>query len=156
MISKNEKIIISKFSNIIKKEIINLVKKNKFLKEHIDIQNYCGACGIASFALYKILNQKNIDCKLIYGYHLDQEFNLGERHCWIEYQNQVIDVTYKQISNNNQLYVEPDKYVKITENPKHSVFNRYWSWQNPYRFKYNWNNSKLNIQIKGDNYGTST
>jgi len=149
-ISKEEKLLISHSSKEIKKAIKNLVEENDFLENYIDLEDYCGACGIASLALYSRLRAEKINCEWAYGYHEAQQPEFGERHCWVEYKNRIIDVTYKQISKtSNNIYISPVRYIKLKQNPKHQVFNKYWKWQNPYRFEYFWNSDNLEIDIKG-------
>jgi len=149
MISKTEKIIISKASREIKKAIRNLVADNDFLEDFISLDDYCGSCGIASLAMYHRLNQFGIDCNWSYGYHLHQQPEYGERHCWVDLKNKIVDVTYKQISDiSNNIYISPINYVKLKQNPTHRVFNRNWKWQNPYRYSYDWQDEKLKIVIK--------
>jgi hypothetical protein len=149
MISKEEKKIISSYSKEIKKAIITLVEENDFLYDYIDLTDYCGACGIASLALYEKLKKDKVKCNWFYGYHQIQYPHLGERHCWVEVNNQIVDVTYKQISEKSKnIYISPIKYVKLKTNPPHQVFNRYWRWQNPFKYHYDWSNNKLEIIIK--------
>lgn len=149
IISNKEKKIISKASKQIKKAIRNLVEENDFLENYIDLEDYCGACGIASLALYNKLQEEGINCKWAYGYHAKQEPQYGERHCWVEYKGKIIDVTYKQISKSSKnIYISPVKYIKLKQNPTHRVFNKYWKWQNPFKFEYFWDNSELEIHIK--------
>lgn len=149
MISKEEKELISYYSRKIKKSIIDLVEENNFLENYIDPQNYCGACAIASLAMYNKLKEENLSCDWAYGYHELQEYFYGERHCWVEYKNKIIDVTYKQISpTSNNIYISPLRYYKLKENPTHRVFNKYWKWQNPFKYNYFWNSDNLEIIIK--------
>jgi hypothetical protein len=149
MISKKEKKIISQVSKNIKKAIKNLVEENDFLDTYIDPDNYCGSCAIASLAMYNRLREKGINCNWVYGYHKTQEPQYGERHCWVEYKGQIIDVTYKQISENSRnIYISPVKYVKLKQDPTHRVFNKYWKWQNPFKYNYYWDNETLEIDIK--------
>jgi hypothetical protein len=148
MISKEEKESISYFSRKIKKAINELVEENDFLENYINLEDYCGACGIASLAMYAKLRQEKFNCDWAYGYHLLQQPQYGERHCWVEYKNKIVDVTYKQISfSSNNIYVSPVRYFKIKENPTHRVFNRYWKWQNPFRYNYKWTSDELEISI---------
>lgn len=149
MISKEEKLIISNASKKIKEAIKNLVEENDFLDKYIDLEDYCGACGIASLAMYKKLKENGINCDWAYGYHSSQEPQFGERHCWVEYKGKIVDVTYKQISyTSKNIYISPVKYVKIKQNPKAQVFNKYWKWQNPFKYYYDWSSDNLQINIK--------
>lgn len=149
MILPQEKLIISKSSRLIKQAIRNLVKDNLFLEDFISLDDYCGSCGIASLAMYNRLNQYGINCNWSYGYHLNQDVIFGEKHCWVEFKNKIIDITYKQISNTSKnIYISPMRYVKIKENPTYRVFNKNWKWQNPYRYSYEWQYDKLKINIK--------
>jgi len=149
MISKKEKQIISKVSREIKKAIKDLVEENDFLDRYIDLENYCGACAIASLAMYKRLREQGIDCTWAYGYHASQEPWFGERHCWVEYKGKIIDVTYKQISEKSKnIFISPIKYVKIKQDPQHRVFNKYWKWQNPFKYHYHWSQGNLEINPK--------
>lgn len=149
MISSEEKKFISQYSKEVKRAIRLLVEENDFLENFIDLNDFCGACGIASLAMHKKLRSEGIDCSWVYGYHQLQEPEFGERHCWLEYKSKVVDVTYKQISSNSKnIYISPVRYVKLKENPTHHTFNKYWKWQNPYKFEYYWNKEELEILPK--------
>jgi hypothetical protein len=74
---------------------------------HIFYRGLGGACAIASYFLTKSLESSNMCC----GYYKD------DAHCWVTYNNQLIDITFTQFE------VSAPK-VLITSNYKHYVCNK--------------------------------
>lgn len=51
----------------------------------------CGACGIASYALWKVLEARGIEADLVCLGGIDEGY-----HCWVEVKSWVVDITATQ------------------------------------------------------------
>lgn len=93
--------------------------------------NLCSACGSASYHLMRLANLSNIYPTFVGGYFIregNQEPNkFFDGHCWIEYQNYIIDLTATQFGS------YPDINVVAKNDYHYSVFdfrsdNQYAVW----------------------------
>lgn len=77
----------------------------------IDINNMQGACAIASYTLYRSLKKKGYSADFVLAWNEDAY----EGHAWIEINNYVIDLTYKQfnyIFENDILIIKKEEYSR--------------------------------------------
>lgn len=76
----------------------------------IDPEDMQGACCIASYTLYRILKAKGYNCNFIMAMDKDDY----EGHCYVEYENYVLDLTPKQfnIELPDILVIKKEKYIE--------------------------------------------
>ena len=106
-------------------------KARKVVKEFADKSNLFtphlgGLCGISSFLLKKISDEKNINSTVICGH-----YNGLDGHLWLKVHldnDYIVDITETQFQNPNSTTYSP---VSIYESPH----NRYW--ENELKVEYN-------------------
>jgi hypothetical protein len=104
-------------------------------------ENLNGACAIASFALYEFLQKQSLKCKFILGKYIDNT------HCWVELENQIIDLTATQFGSEHKVYtpIKDDNYCPQYYNKFALNIVRGWSYHSPYKYIIYWEHDKCLI-----------
>lgn len=83
--------------------LANVARRDvELLVPHFYPNNLGGACGTASYHLMRLANLNNIYPTFIGGTFVRDKENKPSRiddHCWIEYQNYIIDLTATQFGS---------------------------------------------------------
>jgi len=94
-------------------ETLSLLKKGH-------IHGMAGYCGIGSLLLHKAASSVNIKTDFILGtFKTSKESKKLSGHCWVEFENNIIDVTASQFGMESRVYVstlEDDRYRFIIKN----------------------------------------
>jgi hypothetical protein len=118
----------------------------EYAKENGMRDDLVGMCLISSTVLYILMKSYGYNAILKHGKTekvkgLDEEY--AYNHCWVELNNKIYDVTFKQFDKNNPLFIgektpyhEAFKYVKDVEE-----LDCFYGWaheQIPFQFRIDW------------------
>lgn len=107
--------------------------------------NLSGSCGIASFILFKKLEELKIKSKIAYG-----RYN-GHSHCWIVKGKYNIDPTATQFGIKSKVLIScSKKYDLLSFVNDFAFFNKWEYYQNPLNYEISWNE---NYPIINCNFG---
>lgn len=101
--------------------------------------NLKGACGLATMTLFNKFKSK-YDLNAIFGLYKKQY------HCWIDYNNLIIDLTATQFNIKKEIYIAKynHKYKAIAKIINAKFFNSWNSFANPSNYLVTW---KDNVPI---------
>ena len=110
-------------------------------------KDLCGACAIASYALYFKLKKEGYKPQFILGLY-DNILPIFGQHCWVKLSGNYIDVTATQFDL-PKIYISKDVLYKERFYDKFA-FNilRSWNNQSPLIYTYSWYDDKLKIGLK--------
>ena len=132
----------------IRKGIIAACNKHPDLINQFDKKNLCGACGLASYILKDTLNKRYDKYPdLVYGKY--EHAGYLWHHCWVEYQNQIIDLTATQFKIFDEVYIVDNKnplYRAELKNKDAMEFLSKWGGQDPKFYSYRWRNDKCLVR----------
>jgi hypothetical protein len=107
--------------------------------------NLSGSCGIASFILFKKLEELKIKSKIAYGFYN------GQYHCWIVKGKYNIDPTATQFGLKSKVLISKSKKYEFWHFvDDFSFFNKWKYFQNPLNYEISWNE---NYPIINCNFG---
>jgi hypothetical protein len=125
-------------------QVINLAKQARFYLEILALQNnvdlfkkdLCGYCGVGSFFLKRLGKFINLDFDFVCGTYSSTNHYSG--HCWVEFDNHVIDITgtqfYKDIINPVHIVKKNKKYnSKRTNESALHYMSKYWPIEQQYQ-----------------------
>lgn len=102
-------------------------------------ENYCGACGVASYMMTLLAKQQNINLELV-GHNF---------HIWCKWNKFVVDITFGQFDNRKPIYIGKDNCYPYNFVEQHEIVSnlevryllrRYPRVQNPFS---NYHNKKI-------------
>lgn len=101
---------------MLSKRVISLAQKVRqeveiwtYGNRDVDNQTLCGACAVASYAIYKVLKANGYKPKFILGI----DWKRTRSHAWVEIGGYVLDLTATQFSYKSKVFIIKKRHYKL-------------------------------------------
>ena len=90
-----------------------------------------GACGIASYVLHRVLKRLAVKSDMLMGVYVRDDYDLKREypnHCWVVYQDLIIDVTATQFRIPARVHVTKDAYPYLEMFRNEDALEQFTNW----------------------------
>lgn len=118
-------------AKMLREEMENLVYQ---LPLAFDASDLCGACGISSYVLARVLRRLGVRCDLVMGYYDpngEKAYGIdNENHCWVEIPSKryIVDVTATQFGIRSGVHIAPSGFPYIPNRRNKSAIKELENW----------------------------